>query len=195
MSEILCASPLIRGSEFILNDSGQRLFGTCGQRALASVASSVLGSDVSTLGIYDSMRNHGWCDASGATPIGGLVNQASQMSLPAAAIQPYGEPWNSWLPWLEAQINAGNPVVLEVAAGQQLVDATTNAHENAQNLQYHFIAILGRLTGANSRGLLPGWWVADGCSFAGNNDNDHGFVSARWRFSTSRSRCSFTESR
>lgn len=170
MSEILCSSPLIRGTEFILNDSGVRLFGTCGQRALASTASSQLGNDVSTLGIYDSMLSHSWCDVGGASTIGGLLNQAKQMNCAVAAFQPYGEPWNSWLPWLGQQIGEGNPVVLEVAAGQALVDKISGLGENAQNLQYHYIAVLGMDD--------AGFWCADGCSFAGGNSNANGFAAA-----------------
>ena len=58
MSEVLCAAPLIRGTEFFLSDSGQRLFGTCGQRALASAASSVLGTKSRRL---ETMKHaHSW---------------------------------------------------------------------------------------------------------------------------------------
>ena len=170
MSEILCAAPLIRGSEFVKNDQGVRLFGTCGQRALASAASSVLDTNVSTLGIYDSMRNHGWCDVGGASTIGGLLNQARQMNCTVAAFQQYGEPWTDWLPWLGSQINAGNPVVLEVAVGQALVDRVSGQGENAQNLQYHYIAILGMDD--------QGFWAADGCNFAGGNNNQNSFNAA-----------------
>ena len=170
MSEIMCAAPLVRGSEFFLNDQGQRLFGTCGQRALASAASSVLGTNVSPLGIYDSMRTHGWADPSGACTIGGLDSQALQMNLPVADLEGYGEPWSGWLGWLSAQINVGNPVVLEVANGQALVDSVSGEGENAQNLQYHFIAVLGMDD--------HGFWCADGCSFAGGNNNQNGFNAA-----------------
>ena len=182
MSEILCAAPLIRGTEFFLNDQRVRLFGTCGQRGLASVASSALGTDVNPLGIYDSMLNHGWCDVGGASTIGGLLNQAKVMNLPVAAFQGYGEPWNGWYAWCKAQVSAGNPTLVETANGQALIDAISAAGENAQNLQYHFFALLGYFSGGFSsraqRTLPEGFWCADGDNFAGGNNNANNFNAA-----------------
>lgn len=179
MAETLCASPLIRGTEFILDDQGQRMFGCCGQRALASTASSALGHDVSTLGIYDSMRSHGWADPGGASTIGDLLNQAKLMNIPVASFVQYNEPWTGWLDWLTTQLEAGNPCVIELAYGQALVDAISGDGENAVGLRYHFIGVLGINSGGHSaltsKQLLPGFWCADGDSFAGNNDNAHGF--------------------
>lgn len=180
MAEVLCAGPLIRGTEFILDDNGVRQFGCCGERALASAASSALGNDVRTLGIYDSMRRHGWADPGGASTIGGILNQAQLMNIPIAAFVQYNEPWTNALPWLNVQMQAGNPCVIELAYGQALFDTISQQGENAVGLRYHFIAVLGRNTGGWSplakRNLLPGWWCADGDSFAGQNDNAHGFA-------------------
>lgn len=181
MAEIMCHSPLIRGSEFVLNDQGVRLFGTCGQRALASASASVVGHQVSTLGIYDQMRARGWADPGGASTIGDLRNEAQLMGIPIASFVQYNEPWNSWQSWLSAQImgSTPNPCTIELAYGQALFDTISQRGENAVGLRYHFIAVLGRNTGGWSplagRNLPAGWWCADGDSFAGNNDNAHGF--------------------
>lgn len=181
-ADVMCAAPLIRGTEFILDDQGVRMFGCCGQRGLASVASSALGSDVSTLGIYDSMLKHGWADPGGASTIGDLLNQAKLMNCEIASFAQYNEPWGIWQSWLTAEITAGNPSVIELAYGQALFDSISQRGENAVGLRYHFIGVLGYFAGGYSaragKSLPEGFWCADGDNFAGNNDNAHGFAAA-----------------
>lgn len=57
-------------------------------------------------------------------------------------------------------------LVLEVAHGQSFVDYLTGQGEDATNLQYHFVCVLGRNGGSASalttKVLPAGYWVADG---------------------------------
>jgi hypothetical protein len=64
-------------------------------------------------------------------------------------------------------------IVLEVARGQLLVDSISGRGENARNLRYHFIVLLGWHPGGHcarvNHQLPPGWWCSDGDNFARGN--------------------------
>jgi hypothetical protein len=182
MSEILCAAPLYRQTEFALVPGVGRVMGACGLQALAACATSVLDKTFSTAQVYQLARANGWCDASGAMTIGGVQSTGIKLGLKVAAFRQYAEPWTDWEPWALTQITHGNPFVLEFANGQALVDVISGQGENAVNLQYHFTGFLGRNTGGASKLttkiLPPGWWDADGDNFAGGNNNANNFNAA-----------------
>lgn len=133
----------------------------CGPNALAAAASRSLQRYVGTLTVFDTMRAHGYGQPSGASTISDLYHGAQLLKLPIAAYQPYtAGAWN-WQAFIDKHV-ANGPVVIEVARGQALRDAITGKGENAVNLAYHFIAILGK--DAQGRYL-----VADGDNYAVGN--------------------------
>lgn len=135
MSEILCAAPLYRQTEFALVPGVGRVFGACGLQGIAACATSILDKTFSTASVYQTARANGWCDPSGAMTIGGVQATGQKLGLKVAAFRQYAEPWTDWEPWAIAQITAGNPMVIEFANGQALVDYISGAGENAVNLQ------------------------------------------------------------
>jgi hypothetical protein len=190
MSEILCPGIVDRGTEFVvaydpITQTTTRRFGTCGPRALASVLSNALGTHILCADVYTSMRGASptpLCDPTGATTIGDLQVEASRYTgAVIAAVQPYGEPWSGWASFFQAHAGV-DPFLFETANGQALVDLISGLGENATNLQYHFLAVLGRNTGGWSplaqRTLPPGYWCADGDNFAGGNNVGTGFNAA-----------------
>lgn len=147
-------------------DGATLLTGSCGPNALAMALSWSHQSYLSTVSVYRYMRSRTLCDVGGASTINEL-DQAAQALGTVSAFQPYGEPWvpSAMLNWIDTQLDAGNAVVLNVANGQALVDTLSGKGENARDLHYHFIALIGR----NAQGY-----------FALDGDN----LSAPWRVST-----------
>lgn len=178
--DALVAAPRVRGTEFavlrdpIAGDSVRR-FGTCGPRALASAASSVLNRVVGLQDVYTLMRQHGWCDASGASTLSGLVSAAQKLGCTVAE-RVDGSDMNGFM---RAHLPNGNPIIYETSDGQALVDTLSGARENATNLRFHFIALLGYhnggYSGTQARTLPEGVWAADGANLAGGNDRAHNF--------------------
>jgi hypothetical protein len=177
--EVLCEAPLHRETEFDIITYGIRRMGGCGMAGLASAASSATGTIYHPIDVYTIAYLRGWCDISGAITPYNLWRTALAMGLHVAAFRDYGEPWPDWQSWCEEQLSAGNPIVVETARGQALVDLISGSGENANNLQYHYYAKLGRNRGGASSlvnyTLPAGWWCADGDNFAGGNNYLNGF--------------------
>lgn len=181
MSETLVTGLLHRETEFTLIPGLGRIFGACGPCSLASATSAITNVVTHTDAVYQTMRQHGWCDPTGASTIGELQNAALALGHTVAAFQPYGEPWPGWAAFLNAHAGL-HPVVVETANGQAFVDAISGLGENATNLAYHYVCVLGRNTGGWSpyaqRNLPAGCWVADGDNYAGGNNSANGFNAA-----------------
>lgn len=154
MSITILPSPVGHISEF----SGGYT-GTCGETALSVALCASAGTVVSEQYMVDlthEMVNHGWASANGASAIGGLTLEAQ---LRGFTVKNYGysEPFNvDWHATLLALAGV-KPIVLEIANGQALKDIETGSGENAVNLHYHYICIVGKQD--------DGYIVADGDNF------------------------------
>ena len=183
MAEIICAGVDHRESEFAEVLPGVRVYGACGPNALSEVASNAQGAVKHTSDVYWLMNNAGLCDSEGVTTLASLATAATgHMKLTQITLRGYADPpWNGWQSFF-AQYAGVAPFVAQVGFGQQLVDAISGDGENANNLRSHFICVLGRNTGGWSpranRTLPAGYWCADGCSFAGGNNNGNSFNAA-----------------
>jgi hypothetical protein len=182
MGEGICPGVTHRETEFAEVLPGMRVFGACGPNALASVASNALGVIKHTSDVYWLMNHAGLCDSEGVTTLVNLSIAAPRLGLHEIAYYHYrNSPWIGW----QAAFNqyAGvAPFVAQVVNGRALVDAISGDGENANNLQSHFIAVLGRHPGGYSaranRNLPTGYWVADGDNYAGGNNRTTGFAAA-----------------
>ncbi|MBF6589405.1 MAG: hypothetical protein IVW57_02600 [Ktedonobacterales bacterium] len=156
---------LWRESEFVGG-----LTGACGPNALSMAESWALQRYVSTLAVYQRMRAAGRADANGTSNASGLYAQAVADGF-ATALLPYREPMPEadWRGFFSTHVGV-RAVVIELANGQALVDRLSGKGENARNLKYHFIVVVGWHAGGYSaraaRALPPGWWCADGDNFA-----------------------------
>ncbi|GEM_PF-3982737 len=182
MAETLCKGTLHRETEFALVSPGVRVFGACGPNALAEVASNALNKITHTSDVYWLMRNAGLCDSQGISTLASIATAAGQMGLKQVAYRGYTDPpWSDWQALFQEYAGAA-PFVAQVGWGQQLVDVISGEGENANDLHSHFICVLGRNTGGWSphanQNLPAGYWVADGCSFAGGNNNQNNFNAA-----------------
>lgn len=174
-SELIVAGYLNRETEFV-----HGLTGDCGPNAFHVLASWSDNKYYSTYTMYSQMRAHSpaLCDANGDSTGNGLRTYAISAGFKVEAYYGYaGDTWSGWLAYVLAQLNAGRPVLIELAVGQNLKDWLTGKGENATNLKYHYITLVGYNTGvvskrpeAAGRGVLPnGFWAADGDSFDSGN--------------------------
>ncbi len=171
MESILLPGRIWRESEFVFDPAGKRwLTGTCGPNAIAMAASWADQCYHSTLEVYRRLRAAGRCAANGAATLALLAEDVSAAGYPLEVL-PYREPMpeNEWRTFLEK--HAGRrAVVLELACGQALVDSISGKGENARNLRYHFVVVMGWHSGGHSARMnhdLPsGWWCSDGDNFA-----------------------------
>lgn len=154
MTAIMLPPPCGRLSEFAGGFSG-----TCGPTAVTVAAGAALGfviSEQTMVNTTHQMQAHGWADANGASTIYGLDNWLKLQGL-ATTLYGYAEPFPvDWHSVLLAQAGV-RPIVMEIANGQALRDVETGSGENAVNLHYHFICIVGR--------QADGYIVADGDNF------------------------------
>lgn len=174
MSEVLLAGLLHRETEFT-----NGLTGACGPNAAHTCVSWASGVYVSTYAVYRSMYAHvpALCSSNGVSNIGGLNAAMPVMGYSVGAYQPYaGDYWTAWRSFVIHELNAGRIVLIEISRGQNLKNYLNGHGENAVNLQYHFIAIVGYNTGGPSMRpeaagkILPnGWWVADGDNWDSGN--------------------------
>ncbi|MGZ6281693.1 MAG: hypothetical protein ACXWQ5_00100 [Ktedonobacterales bacterium] len=154
MGVTILPSPVGRISEFFAGFTG-----TCGETALSVALCAAAGTVVTEQYMVDlthEMINHSWASANGASAIGGLANEAR---LRGFSITNYGysEPFNvDWHAML-IQWAGVKPIVLEFANGQALHDVETGSGENAVNLHYHYICIVGKQD--------DGYICADGDNF------------------------------
>ena len=188
-TDLMVAGVLDRGSEFfrtIANGpESSRIYGACGPRAFTSVLCAVLNMRILALTVFWLMKNAGLCDGEGVTTLAKL--QASVGHWKGAVSDGwhnYDEVWhlNSWRADMVARAKARNPFVLMLHAGQQLHDLISGLGENADNLENHFIAVLGYHPGGYSaranKDLPEGVWCADGANYAGGNNRNTGFNAA-----------------
>jgi len=170
MTEILLPGQVHRQTEFV-----QGLTGACGPNALAMGQAWAMQADhVDTYGVYTDMYRRGLCAASGASTLDALHQEAQNLGMPLTAYRGYGEPWpadgvSGWRAFY--LLHAGHSYILmETANGQQLRDSISGQGENATNLHYHFIGIVGHHDGGYSvragHDLPVGWWAVDGDSYA-----------------------------
>lgn len=182
MAETICAGVTHRETEFAEVMAGVRVFGACGPNALGGVASNAQNAIKRTSDVYWLMANAGLCDSEGVTTLASLQVAADKLGLTTVARRNYADPpWDGWSAFFQ-QFAGVAPFVAQVGFGQQLVDRISGAGENANNLRSHFICVLGRNTGGWSpranRTLPAGYWVADGCNFAGGNNRNNNFNAA-----------------
>jgi|GEM_PF-1335452 hypothetical protein len=174
MDAILLPGQLWRESEFVYDPASKRwLTGTCGPNASAMAESWAEQRYISTLDVYHRMRAAGRCDANGAATLASLADDVRAAGY-TVEVLPYREPmpeadWRGFF----AQHVGRQAVVFETANGQALVDSISGKGENARNLRYHFVLIVGWHPGGHSprmnRDLPPGWWCSDGDNFAQGN--------------------------
>jgi hypothetical protein len=170
MAESILPGAIHRETEFVGN-----LTGACGPNALSmGVRWSTQAGQPATYDVYTDMYRRGLCAASGASTLDALHQEASNLGMPLTAYRGYGEPWpadgvSGWRAFYLA--HAGHSYILmETANGQALRDSISGQGENATNLHYHFIGIVGYHAGGFSvragRDLPVGWWAVDGDNFA-----------------------------
>jgi hypothetical protein len=163
-----------RESEFVFDPVAKRwLTGTCGPNAIAMAQSWADQRYHSTLEVYRRLRAADRCAANGAATLAHLAEDVAAAGYPLEVL-PYHEPVpeGEWRPFLARHVGR-LAVVLEVACGQALVDSISGTGENARNLRYHFVVVIGWHAGGHSArmnyDLPPGWWCSDGDSFAGGD--------------------------
>jgi hypothetical protein len=165
MAEIVLPGTFHRESEFVGN-----LTGTCGPNALGMAWSWAAQHTHTTTEVYQFMRSRGLCDANGVSSIGGLYSAAQGLGLPVVDYRPYVDPWPDWRDWFLGHVHAGHCILYETSLGQALVDAISGMPEDASNLHYHFLLVVGHNDGGYSaragRTLPMGWWACDGDNFA-----------------------------
>jgi hypothetical protein len=171
MESILLPGRIWRESEFVFDPYRRRwITGACGPNASAMAASWADQRYYSTLEVYRRMRALGRCADNGAAPLAALAEDVSLAGYTLDVLE-YREPMPEadWRHFLQPRVGR-KAIVLEVASGQALVDSVGGRGENARNLRYHFLLIVGWHAGGLSprlnRELSPGWWCSDGDNFA-----------------------------
>lgn len=161
MDATMLPGQIRRESEFVGG-----LTGACGPNALAMAGRWADQSQLSTLDVYRRMRAAGRCDANGASTLAALAADAHDAGYGIAVLD-YREPMAAalWRGFLQQHVGR-EAVVIETANGQALRDALSGLGENAVNLHYHFVLVVGWHPGGLAtrvgRDLPPGWWCADG---------------------------------
>jgi len=157
---------LHRASEFFYDTREKRwITGACGPTALAAALTAATGRLTTPQTVMDAMNIAGLCDSNGVTNAGKIATAASTLYklAPRASHFWTTDYWSGWRAFLVAYLRTC-AIVCELANGQALVDFITGLGENARNLRYHFIAIVGYHPGDAHK--PEGIWVADGDSFA-----------------------------
>jgi hypothetical protein len=174
MEARLLPGQIWRESEFVYDRVAKRwLTGACGPNALAMAESWASQSYSSTLDTYYRLRLADRCAPNGAATLSALTQDTADAGY-TIDLLPYQEP----MPEMEWRAfctrHAGKQaIVLEVARGQLLVDSISGQGENARDLGYHFIVLMGWHPGGHcarmNHELPPGWWCSDGDNFAKGN--------------------------
>ncbi len=160
VSEVLCGGLKKSESEF-----QQGLTAACGPNALSAALrwSDQSATTPGTYAVYQTGRSlPNPIDANGASTLSELEATAAKMGYPTTL--PFtGESASAFV----RRVAGIEPIVLEIAAGHNLVDTLTGAGEDAgPDLAYHYICVWGRNTGGasgrTSRVLPPGYWCSDG---------------------------------
>lgn len=170
-SELIVQGYLNRETEFT-----HGLMGDCGPNAFHVLASWSDNKYYSTYTMYQQMRAHvpPLCGTDGDATGNGLRTYALTAGFTVASYYGYvSDTWSGWLTFVLKELDAGRPVLIELAVGQNLKDWLTGKGENATNLKYHYITLVGYNSGvvskrpeAAGKGVLPnGFWAADGDSF------------------------------
>jgi hypothetical protein len=174
MEARLLPGQLWRESEFVYDHIAKRwLTGTCGPNALAMAESWASQSYSSTLDTYYRLRLVGRCAPNGAATLAALGDDTTDAGY-RIELLPYQEPMSE-MEWRAfCTRHAGKEaIVILVARGQLLVDSISGQGENARDLRYHFIVLLGWHPGGHcarmNYELPPGWWCSDGDNFAKGN--------------------------
>ena len=131
--------------------------GTCTQTALEVCLACVeqrAPTQEHMVAITREMIAKGICAANGAATLWAVAHEARDLGRSVAIEWDYQEPLQP--DWHKALLdNAGlRPILMQVAVGMALVDAETQIRDEAQQLHYHAIAIVGRQD--------DGYVVADG---------------------------------
>ncbi len=158
-------------SEFARDpETGVVYNGTCTQTALEVCLACAEGrapTQEHMVQITREMIAQGICAANGAATLWAVAREARELGHAVALEWDYQEPLQG--DWHKVLLdNAGlRPILMQVAVGMALVDAETGVRDEAQDLHYHAIAIVGRQD--------DGYIVADG---------DHPQVSERFQVYT-----------
>ena len=133
--------------------------GTCGPTAATVADGAARGYVISEQTMVD-MTHHmianGWASSNGASTIGGLANELTSRGLTVhnyGYAEPFTVDWHGTL----LQYAGVKPIIIELANGQALHDIETGSGENAVNLHYHYICIVGKQD--------DGYIVADGDNY------------------------------
>lgn len=132
--------------EFVREPSGIILNGDCVETAMA-VATGCVKGEVATpqdiIAIVESMQGAGIASSNGATSINNAHDWLVRQGYTISTYVPYAEPFGGdWLALLEQHAGA-NPIVLNIANGQALVDVETGSADE-HGVQYHGIAVVGK---------------------------------------------------
>ena len=168
---------LLRGS--IYNESEFNAGnGACGPTILAAAERWIKGARAPLAqDVLRTMYAAGLCSASGVTNLPKLALAAQRAGLTVARNQPnVGILHFAEYTLTEATVNgrhyAPGVCILEIANGQALTDYLSGQGEDAVNLQYHFIGLVGVNTGGYSSYLgcsvPPGFFAVDGASLLMN---------------------------
>lgn len=167
--EQLLLGRIWRESEFVTVEGHSRN-GTCTLNALACAESWARQTYVATADVVKRAIDAGRVtDPSGAETLQQCFAQAQADGVKPQAIRWYqGDVWPEWYATLQPL--AGHvALVMQVSFGQALVDSLSGKSENAVNLHYHAIAVVGYHSGGVSahagRDLPEGFWCADGDNY------------------------------
>ncbi len=145
-------------SEFARDpQTGVLYTGTCTQTALEVCLACTehrAPTPAHMLELTRDMIAKGLCAPDGAATLWAVAHEARELGHTVALEWDYQEPLQG--DWHKVLLdNAGlRPILMQVAVGMALVDAETRVHDEAQNLHYHAVAIVGRQD--------DGYIVADG---------------------------------
>jgi hypothetical protein len=142
--------PLIRMSQFYrAREDGTQFRGTCGQTALAVCIAVAQGTPDTYEGVGElmialtqGMIAKGIAAPNGASRLSGLAEAARDTGSSVALELPYQDPrMGRWREILR-EYAGRQPIILQVARGEALVDAETGGRDDV-GLQFHAIAVLG----------------------------------------------------
>lgn len=147
----------------------------CGPNALAMLESAHSQAYVNTLTVYTRMLAAKRCDSNGASTMSNLELQAHADGFTKTDRLGWngnGYAQSVWQPWIVKHLYAGAAILLETNNGQALKDFIRSTGEDATNLQYHFIGLIGHNEGGDSptfgRTVPYGFICTDGCNNAVN---------------------------
>jgi hypothetical protein len=145
----MISGPVIRMTQFYrAKDDDTQFRGSCGQTALAVCIAAATGRQNTfeavgelMIALTRDMIEKGIAAPNGAAPLVAYAREARDWGLKLLAERPYQEPLPDWMALLREHAGI-NPILLQVACGEALIDAETGQSDQ-KDLRYHAVAIVG----------------------------------------------------